>query len=112
VQERRFIIPVKTSKNDEALFYNYRTFDFAPSDESTKELDERINAIFIRALTEKGLTYDPVDPDFIIQTYYSYEGNPLYKPESATRGVTSRYGVLTHEATGRCGCRFMTLPKR
>jgi len=57
-----------------------------PPTNRQKELDERINAIFIRALTEKGLTYDPVDPDFIIQTYYSYEGNPLYKPESATRG--------------------------
>ena len=86
VQERRFLIPVKTRKNEEALFYSYRTFDFAPADEATRELDERINAIFIRALTEKGLTHDPVDPDFIIQTYYSYQSNSLFKPESPTLG--------------------------
>lgn len=99
VQDRRFIIPVKTWKNDEALFYSYRTFAFAPFDEATKELDERINAIFIRALTEKGLTYDPVNPDFIIQTYYSYENNPLYKPESATLGSYQpvwRFDIRSH----------------
>ncbi len=86
VQDRRFIIPVKTQKNEEALYYRYRTFGFAPTDEATRELDERINAIFLRVLTEKGLTHDPVDPDFIIQTYYSYEGNSLFRPESATLG--------------------------
>src|SRR5690606_19368403 len=50
------------------------------------ELDERINAIFIRELTAKGMTYDPEDPDFIIQTFYSYQNNSLFKPESPTIG--------------------------
>lgn len=86
VQDRRFLIPVKTRKNEEALFYSYRTFAFAPVDEATRELDERINAIFIRELTAKGMTYDPVDPDFIIQTFYSYQNNSLFKPESPTIG--------------------------
>ncbi len=86
VQDRRFLMPVKTRKNEEALLYSYRTFAFAPGEEATKELDDRINAIFVRALTEKGLTHDPVDPDFIIQTFYSYQRNPLFKPESPTLG--------------------------
>lgn len=86
VQDRRFIIPVKTTVNENALFHNYRTFAFSPFDESTRQLDERINAIFIRALAEIGLKYDPDDPDFIIQTYYSYESNPLYKADSPTFG--------------------------
>ena len=86
VQDRRFLMPVKTKINEEALFHNYRTFDFAPTDESTRALDERINAIFIRALTAMGLQYNPGDPDFIIQTFYSYQNNPLYKPGSATYG--------------------------
>lgn len=86
VQDRRFLIPVITKVNNDALFHNYTTFAFAPSDESSRQLDERINAIFVRALEEKGLKYNPVDPDFIIQTYYSYEANPSYKAESPTLG--------------------------
>lgn len=86
VQDRRFLMPVKTKKNDQALFHNYRTFGFAPVDESTRTLDERINSIFIRALTAMGLQYSPDDPDFIIQTYYSYQNNPLYKEGSSTFG--------------------------
>lgn len=86
VQNRRFLIPVKTTVNENALFHNYRTFAFSPSDESTRQLDERINAIFIRALGEVGLQYDPGDPDFIIQTYYNYQNNPMYKADSPTHG--------------------------
>ena len=86
VQDRRFLMPVKTTTNENALFHNYRTFGFSPSGESTRELDERINAIFIRVLTEKGLVYNPNDPDFIIQTFYSLQNNPLYKPNSPTYG--------------------------
>lgn len=87
VQNRRFLIPVKTTINDEVLYHNYRTFAFTPSDESTQNLDNRINAIFIRSLAEIGLKYDPEDPDFIIQTYYNYENNPLYKDDSPTFGT-------------------------
>jgi hypothetical protein len=86
VQNRRFLIPVKTTVNENALFHNYRTFAFSSSDESMRHLDERINAVFIRALTGMGLHYDPVDPDFIIQTYYSYESNSMYKAGSPTFG--------------------------
>ncbi len=86
VQDRRFIMPVKTKTNEEAQYHNYRTFSFAPSDESTRELDERINAIFTRALQARGLRHDEEDPDFIIQTFYSYESNSAFKPESPTLG--------------------------
>lgn len=86
VQDRRFLMPVKTETNENALFHNYRTFGFSPSSENTRDLDERINAIFIRALSEKGLEYSQDDPDFIIQTFYSLQNNPLYKPNSPTYG--------------------------
>lgn len=84
VQDRRFLIPVTTTTNENAQFNEYRTFGFTPSNESTKELDERINAVFIRALSQMGLTYSPDDPDFIIQTYYTLQNNPLFKNESST----------------------------
>lgn len=87
VQDRKFIIPVKTSINPDADFFNYRTYDFAPSDESSIELDQRINSIFMRVLSKLGLKRDSEDPDFIIQTYYSYQNNPLFKPDSPTLGT-------------------------
>ncbi len=86
VQDRRFIIPVKTTTSTDASYAQYRTFDFVSSDESSRELDKRINAIFIRALGERGLVRDTDDPDFIIQTYYSYQSNPMFKPDSPTYG--------------------------
>ncbi len=86
VQERRFLMPVKTKTNSEALLHDYRTFAFSPSGENTRELDEQINAIFTRVLTDKGMRYSPDDPDLIIQTYYSYQNNPLFKPDSPTYG--------------------------
>jgi len=86
VQERRFLMPVKTTTNEDALYYSYRTFGFAPSNGSTKALDERINAIFMRALSEKGLQFSPDDPDFIIQTFYSYQNNSMFKENSPTFG--------------------------
>lgn len=86
VQDRRFIMPITSKVNDSVLFHNYRTFAFAPIDEQTRALDERINAIFIRVLGEVGLQYNPNDPDLIIQTFYSYQNNPLYKEASSTAG--------------------------
>ncbi|MDD4158460.1 MAG: PDZ domain-containing protein [Proteiniphilum sp.] len=97
VQDRRFLMPVKTKKNDDALFYRYHTFAFAPADAATRELDERINAVFIRVLSEKGLTYDPQDPDLIIQTYYGYQNNPLFQFNSPTLG--------SYQAVWRFDCR-------
>lgn len=87
VQDRRFVIPVKTTINPDAVFFGYRTFGFAPSDDATRQIDERINAIFIRSLAKIGLKYSAEDPDFIIQTFYSYEKNPMYKPDSETYGT-------------------------
>ncbi len=86
VQDRRFLMPVTTKANDAALFHNYRTFGFTPINESTRAIDERVNAIFIRSLTAMGLTYNPEDPDFIIQTYYGFESNPMFKVDSPTYG--------------------------
>lgn len=86
VQNRQFVIPITTKVNDKVQFHNYATFGFVPSDDASRELDERINAIFIRVLGEMGLQYRPKDPDFIIQTYYSYQNNPMFKTDSPTYG--------------------------
>ena len=87
VQDRRFVIPVKTTTNPKAQFTDYQTFDFAPPDERTAAIDTRINAIFEKVFTQRGLKRDTTDPDFIIQTYYSYQNNPSYNPNSPTLGA-------------------------
>ncbi|MDR1742400.1 MAG: PDZ domain-containing protein [Dysgonamonadaceae bacterium] len=79
IQKRRFLMPLKTTMNPEAVFSNYQTFDFEPSSEETREIDDRINAVIERALEQRGLERDTEDPDFIIQTFYSYQDNPLFK---------------------------------
>lgn len=87
VQNRRFIMPLRTTVNNEAVFHDYRTFAFAASSDENSALNARINAIFTRVLTQKGLAYDPADPDFIIQFHYSYQPNPLFDPDSPTFGT-------------------------
>lgn len=96
VQDRKFVMPIITQVNPNADFFNYRTFDFALSDENSRALDERINAIFIRTLEKSGLKHDTQNPDFVIQTYYSMENNPLYKANSQPIGnsrETWRYDI-------------------
>lgn len=86
VQDRTFTMPVTTKSFSDTPFFSYRKFAFMSSNFETEEIDNRINNIFIRAFKEIGLEYDPYNPDFYVQTYYSYESNPLYKHNSPTYG--------------------------
>lgn len=85
VQNRNFHIPMKITTNPKSVFSDYRTFDFAPVEAGTPEIDVRISAIFERKLKERGLIRDTDDPDFIIQTFYSYQNNPAYNPNSQNK---------------------------
>ncbi len=85
VQNRTFHIPMKITTNPKAIFSDYRTFDFAPVSDGTPEIDARISAIFERMLKRRGLKRDTENPDFIIQTFYSFQNNPAYKPNSQLR---------------------------
>ncbi|NLZ94672.1 MAG: PDZ domain-containing protein [Bacteroidales bacterium] len=85
VQNRVFHIPMKITTNPEAVLSDYHTFDFAPVDDGTPDIDARISAIFERMLKKRGLNRDTEDPDFIIQTFYSYQNNPVYQASSQTK---------------------------
>ena len=89
VQNRAFHIPMKITTNENAVFSDYRTFDFAPVEDGTPAIDTRISAIFERMLRERGLKRDQNDPDFIIQTFYSYQSNPSYNdnPSNAKNDI-------------------------
>ena len=82
VQNRTFHIPMKISNNPQAVFSDYRTYDFAPVQDGTPAIDARISSIFERVLNERGLRRDTNDPDFIIQTFYSYQSNSAYSPSN------------------------------
>lgn len=82
VQNRTFHIPMKITTHPKAIFSDYRTFDFAPAGDGTPDIDARISAIFERMLKKRGLKRDTNDPDFIIQTFYSYQNNPAYRASS------------------------------
>ncbi len=82
VQNRTFHIPMKIATNPKAVFSDYRTFDFAPVDDSTPNIDSRISAIFERMLKKRGLKKSTENPDIIIQTFYSYQNNPAYRQDS------------------------------
>lgn len=82
VQNRTFHIPMKITTHPKSVFSDYHTFDFAPVEAGTPAIDARITAIFERKLKERGLVRDKNDPDFIIQTFYSYQNNPAYNPNS------------------------------
>ena len=84
VQNRTFHIPMKITTNPKSVFSDYKTFDFAPADDGTPEIDARISAIFERMLKERGLKRDKNDPDIIIQTFYNYQSNPAFEPNSLT----------------------------
>ena len=90
VQDRTFHIPMKITTNSKAVLSDYRTFDFAPSGEDTPDIDARITAIFERMLKKRGLKRDTDNPDFIIQTFYSYQNNPAYQPNSQDQRNVSK----------------------
>lgn len=93
VQKRTFDIPMKITSNPQAVFTDYRTFDFAPSNDYAPSIDSRISAIFERMLKKQGLNRDTKDPDIIIQTFYSYQNNPSYKgsPQLESNNVLANW---------------------
>lgn len=100
VQNRTFHIPMKISTNEKSVLSDYRTFDFAPVQEGTPDIDARISVIFERMLRERGLKRDQDDPDFIIQTFYSYQSNPDYNspiPDDAKDVANWRFDIKNNK---------------
>lgn len=80
VSKRKFICPFKTTTTPNPVgFGQFRTFGFAPIDDSNRELENSINESIKRSLTEKGLVYDSYGPDILISTYYFFDKNPNFK---------------------------------
>lgn len=85
---RAFSLPLRVDPNLNVDFSDYHTFDFIDEGGNVPEIDYRINAEIEKALLSRGLVRDTKDPDFIVQSYYSFEPNLRFS--SASRGSDSR----------------------
>lgn len=97
--EREFVCPFKTTTTTDPVdFLQYKTFAFAPIDESNNELETTINACIEKVLTEKGLVVDTDNPDILIETFYFFDKNPNYKGVNKIvieKELTYRYNLFT-----------------
>ncbi|GHT29782.1 hypothetical protein AGMMS49574_07490 [Bacteroidia bacterium] len=84
--ERVFTCPFKTTViSDPVNFLRYKTFAFGPIDENNRKLEEAINAAIEKEFRKKGLTYNALNPDMIVETFYFYNKNPNFKGVSLVR---------------------------
>lgn len=76
---REFTCPFKiTVTNDDIDFSNFKTFAFAPVDESNRELEKDINRIIEQELEGKGFEKKDGEADMLIQTFYYFDKNTKY----------------------------------
>ena len=79
--ERLFSCPFVTNQTSDSIdFSQFKSFDFYDNNENQPELAKRINETIKKELTNRGLSYNPVDPDLRVQVYFSYTKNPNFRP--------------------------------
>jgi membrane-associated protease RseP (regulator of RpoE activity) len=102
--DRLFICPFVTSTtNEDVDFAKFRTFTFAVTeDESITAIETAINETLRTALTDKGLSVNSVNPDILVQTYYSFDKNPNFRKkskETAEQMPVFRYDITRDKIT-------------
>lgn len=96
-QDRVFTLPLKISANKDVDYSDYHTFNFI-EDPKAPAVDNYITEQLEQALKAKGLIRTNVEPDFLIQTYYSYQPNKKYNPSGKqTYNGSWRYDVNSRE---------------
>ena len=84
--ERLFSCPFNTTQTkDNVDFSVFRTFDFFGSTDNQPELAKKINDLIKKEFMNRGLQQTPVNPDLMIQIYYSLNKNPNFKPKAKPR---------------------------
>ncbi|MDR2773892.1 MAG: PDZ domain-containing protein [Tannerella sp.] len=110
--ERLFTCPfITVQTKDEIDFSVFKSFDFIGEENNRPELAEKMNDIIKTELMKRNLKYDPVNPDLMIQIYYSFNKNPNYKqkknrkndriakPEDDDRHYEYRYDMTRDRMT-------------
>ena len=84
--ERLFSCPFITSQTkNEADFSQFKSFDFFVGNQDQPELAKKISELIKKELMKRGLKQTPVEPDLLIQIFYSFSKNPNYKPKTIKR---------------------------
>ena len=85
--ERLFSCPFVTTQTKEAVdFSQFKTFDFFAVNENQPEIAKKINDAIKRELTNRGLKHSPaIEPDLLVQIFYSFNKNPNYKPKTTSQ---------------------------
>ena len=107
--ERLFSCPfVTTQTKDEIDFSLFKSFDFFNGEENHPELAKKVNELIKKELMKRGLKQSPVEPDLIVQIYYSFNKNPNFKPKtvrgkdkenSEVAGFVYRYDISRDRMT-------------
>jgi hypothetical protein len=109
--ERLFSCPFETSQTkDEVDFSVFKSFDFFGKSDNQPETAKKINDLIKQELMKRNMNYNPVNPDIMIQIYYSFNRNPNYKPKTpkktdkdaepaASRSFVYRYDVTRDRMT-------------
>ncbi|MDR0573767.1 MAG: DUF4136 domain-containing protein [Tannerella sp.] len=88
--ERLFSCPFITAQTKDPVdFAAFKSFDFFGQNQNQPELAKKINELIKKELMNRGLKYDPVNPDLLVQIYYSFNKNPNYKPRATSKKSTN-----------------------
>jgi len=81
--ERLFSCPFITTQTKSAIdFSQFRSFDFFGGNDDQPDLAKKINELIKKELMKRGLIHTPVEPDLIVQIFYSFNKNPNFKPKT------------------------------
>ena len=79
--------PISSGTEGKTDLINYETFGFVRTNKQHTNRDVLIEQQISEALQAKGLTYDPKNPDLLIDTYYSISENSAYDATEARRSA-------------------------
>jgi hypothetical protein len=86
--ERLFSCPfITTQTKDNVDFSQFKTFGFFGDNESQPDMAKKINELIKKELMKRGLQQTPVEPDIMIQIYYSFNKNPNYRPKANVKAT-------------------------
>ena len=79
--------PISSGTEGKTDLINYETFGFVRTNKQHTNRDVLIEQQITEVLQAKGLTYDPKNPDLLIDTYYSISENSAYDAAQARRSA-------------------------
>jgi len=89
---------VTTQTKDSVDFSQFKSFDFSGVDNGQPELAKKINELIRKELMNRGLQYNPVNPDLLVHIYYSFNKNLNFRPKTIKDDET---GYVYRYDTGR-----------